>query len=112
MIRCMLLCMLEAMESELCLLDVPEVMGCVQVLHRLREVLWFRNFPCGSFLVTVRYNLATARLLGLLQAETFSLRKIPFALARRRRPPRQQMSSSSSHLQSYHSSGEAMMERS
>ena len=51
--RCVLFCILEAVEGRLCLL---EVMRCVQVLCML---CGFRNFPCGSLLVTVRQHPAS-----------------------------------------------------
>ena len=47
-IRCVVLCMLEAVKGELCL---PEVMHCVLGTLLVRSVSGYRNFRCGSFLV-------------------------------------------------------------
>ena len=61
----LLLCMLEAVEGGLCLLEVLDAMRCVLlrvldvmrcVLLRVLELWSFRNFDCGSFLVTVHHR--------------------------------------------------------
>jgi len=46
-IRCVLLCILKAVEGRLCLLEVLEAMRCVQVLYalRVRAVERVSKFP-------------------------------------------------------------------
>ncbi len=52
-------CMLEAVEGRLCSLDLLEVMRCMlrrmlDAVGRVGSISGFQNFHCGSFLVTVR----------------------------------------------------------
>ena len=52
----------ETVEGELCLGEVPEAMRCVllcmmEAVEGCAHFRGFRNFHCGSFLVTVRHQL-------------------------------------------------------
>ena len=71
--RCMRLGMLEAVEGGLCLREVSEVLDVLEVMRcmllagccgRRAQFQAFRNFHCGSFLVTVPHPLPKLTRIG------------------------------------------------
>src|SRR5437762_2264797 len=52
--RCVLLCMLEAVEGGLCLLEVLEVLEVMCLVQVCMLGGCIRNFHCGSFLVRIQ----------------------------------------------------------
>ena len=71
-IRCVPLCMLDAVEGRLCLLEVLEVLEELEELEVVGSVSVFRNFPCGSFLVTFRHQARTMLSAAYLRRQAIA----------------------------------------